>query len=383
MTSWPYGTYLRAFSDDSTASFEYVVEPPAGTPTPDPGDQFCVVDVVARGPVPSPTSDRLTEAVQAQAHHLVSAGLIVIRWPWLAGPGQPSDEDATDAWIRRLKGEDGEPAVIGGDTCVAVITHVVGEPTIVRWSGTPPENSDLALVHARSLELNALLGRANAIWAPKTYHYRLPDGQHVGTFVRLADAVQSPRDAFVLASWLTARLANGVSVVADTGGLTPIVIQLEAMLERFGWELGVASTLRAYPAGRSNVRRAVESARNDFGTRLIGLQSVSSSGSLSLTLADEIERAATSWGQEWSLDIFVDRNTTVDHCIHLAPTDEFHEIAWLGLGDGDTIEAAGACRLCRDTNRAQFVAVDPRTYGEMALPRPHLVMPDTTCQWPC
>ena len=71
---------------------------------------------------------------------------------------------------------------------------------------------------ARAIELHAMLKRGGAIWEPETYHYRLPSGEHTDKFIRFADAIQSPQDAYVIATWLSERLSDGVGVVVDTVG---------------------------------------------------------------------------------------------------------------------------------------------------------------------
>lgn len=371
------GVYVRADVDAAGAGFEFDTGTADHVGPDDVAIDLTFVDLVARGPVPSEPSDRLTSALQERAHLLSASDRVLIRWPWLAGPGREPDTDAVDAWIHRLKGAAGEASVLSEHTEVGVIQHCVGAMPVVRWSGDDPAEESRVLAHARGVETHALLRRANGIWEPPRYHYRLPNGEHVGTFVRFADAIQSPRDAFALSTWLTDRLANGMGVVADTGGLTPILLQLESFLERFDWELGQIAILEAYPAARPHVRRSVESAAPDFGDRILGLQSVSSSGSLRRTLADELQRVAESHGLTWSLDVVVDRVSTGAGCQRFAPDDQQREVSWLGLGDADEAEPSGTCNLCRDPTRAQFVAIDPRTYGEMTLPEPHRVMPDT------
>ena len=182
----------------------------------------------------------------------------------------------------------------------------------------------------------------------------------------------------VLACWLADRLSNGVGIVVDTGGLTSILIQLETLMARFGLSTAATAILESYPAGRPTVRRTVESVATEFGSSIIGIQSVSSSGGLLRTFTDEIERVAASYGFSYSLDVLVDRAGSPATCSDLAPSDENRVLSWVGLDEKETSGASGSCELCRDPDKAQFVAIDPRTYGEMSLPSPHLVMPNTS-----
>ena len=300
------------------------------------------------------------------------------RWPWLSGPDDESHIELIEQWIERLTDTSGGEPVVAPSIQVGVIQHRVAATPIVRWSGDPPVNQDAVLSHARSVELQALLRRSNAVWEPTTYHYRLPNGEHTDTFIRFADAIQSPQDAYVLACWLSDRLSNGVGIVADTGGLTPILIQLETFMARYGLGVAGMAILEAYPAGRPMVRRTVESVATEFGSSIIGIQSVSSSGGLLRTFSDEIERVAESYGFQYSLDVLIDRFGSSEGCSALSPGETTRILSWVGLGESGRSGATGPCELCRDPDKAQFVAIDPRTYGEMALPAPHLVMPNTT-----
>ncbi len=231
---------------------------------------------------------------------------------------------------------------------------------------------------ARAIEMHALLKNGGAIWEPETYHYRLPSGEHTDKFIRLADAIQSPQDAYVIATWLSERLSDGVGVVVDTGGLTPVLIQLESFLARSGLSLGPTAILEAYPAGRPAVRRTVESAAGDTASRIVGILSVNSTGNLQRTLLDELERATGTHGRDHTLDILIDRKVTSQACHRHTPEGNRRVVSWLGLGNPAANGDDGACSFCQDPGKAQFVAVDPRTYGEMVLPEPYLVMPDTS-----
>ena len=369
------GVYVRVHIDSGSGSF---IGRPASADQvglEDPEIDLVFVDLVTRDPTPSDVSDRLTSAIQEHAHLLASSDRVVVRWPWLNGPDVPPDTALIDRGISRLKGE-GATAVIPESTEVAVHQHTVGNRGHTRWSGPAPQDEEEILAHARAIELHALMRRSNAIWEPGTYHYVLPNGQHVDSFVRLADAIQSPRDAFAISSWLTPRLSNGVGLVADNGTMTPILLQLEAFLERFKWEIGRISILESYPSGRSAVRGTIEQAVPDFGTAIVGIQSVSSSGTLRRLFADELERAGEAFGTEFSLDILVDRSKRGRDCNVLNPKQPAHEVSWLGLADPAFVESSGRCPHCSGAQKPHFVGIDSRTYAQMVLPEPFRVMPD-------
>ncbi|MCQ3812622.1 MAG: hypothetical protein KTV68_18965 [Acidimicrobiia bacterium] len=373
------GVYLRADIEISPEDNPNDEVTSVGEDSECPGLTF--VDLHSRAPAisGSPSNiERLASAVQNRLHLLLSNDLLLLRWPWLAEKGDESHLEMIEQWLTRLKEVIPDRSVVGNDRCVGVIQHRVADSPLVCWAYEEPADLDGFLSHARAVELNALLSRSNAIWEPSTYHYRLPSGEHTDVFIRLADGIQSPRDAYVVACWLTDRLSDGVGVVVDTGGLTPVLIQLESFLTRFDLEMGPTSILTSYPTGRPTVRRTVERAINPIGTSIIGIQSVSSSGGLLRTTIDELERAANYRDLSYTLDVLVDRHKTQENCTKLSPTGRERTISWLGLGEAPEVEPSGSCELCRDPEKAHYVAVDPRTYGEMQLPTPHLVMPDTS-----
>ena len=370
------GVYVRADIDDS--SHESLDQGITAVGAEDRAAELTFVDLHTRlgSPPAEGAAERLTAAVQDRLHMISSTDRVLFRWPWLLAPTDTPATSRIDRWLERLTGSDqGEP-VISSDIAVGVLQHrIAGEP-VLRWAGHATNGCGDVLAFARAIELHALLEGGGAIWEPATYHYRLPSGEHTDTFIRFADAIQSPRDAYVIATWLSERLSDGVGVVVDTGGLTPVLIQLESFLARSGLTLGPTAILEAYPTGRPAVRRTVESALGDTGSGIVGIQSVNSTGNLQRTLLDELERAAGAHGRDHTLDILVDRRATSDECELSAPNGTRRAISWLGLGNPSPNDEAGACSFCQDPDRAQFVAVDPRTYGEMVLPEPHLVMPD-------
>lgn len=219
-----------------------------------------------------------------------------------------------------------------------------------------------------------MLLRQKAIWKPKDYHYSLPSGEHTDVFIRVADAIQEPHDAYVTACWLSDQVENGCGVIVDTGGLTPLLIQLESLLNRFDLEIGPTAILPAYPTGRPTVRRTVEASRSSVSRRTVGLLSVSSTGNLLRTLTDELERIEESDGIGFTLDVVVDR-TSGTETRQLGNTSR--HTSWLNIESGSHADDPASCQLCYRAEKAPVVAVDPRSYGELELPRPYLVMPDT------
>ena len=327
--------------------------------------------------------EELTGAVQSHLHLCSRTDLLIFRWPWLVGPVEEIHADQIDTWIHRLIGHIGGEPVLGSRIRVGVIQHQVANRPVLRWGRWTPEESEVdGIIHrVRAVETEAMLRRQNAVWEPKNYHYRLPNGEHSDMFIRVADAINEPQDAYVMACWLSEQLRDRIGVIADTGGLTPLIVQLESFLTRFNWAIGPTAILEAYPAGRPLVRQAIESAHNENTPRIMAVLSVSSTGTLQRNLVDELNRISLDVDATPSLDyvlnVIVDRTAIGDNLTGLISDDSTSAESWWTIGRDAHMESSGICSLCSDPEKAPLVAVDPRTYGAMALPVPHLVMPDT------
>ena len=348
----------------------------------EPGLELTFVDLHTRLRTPASPGisqiEMLTNAVQDNLHLCSRTDQVLFRWPWLGGPEDEEHVDMIDKWIERLTSADGGEPVLASGIRVGVIQHRVTSAPILCWGRGVPEDVDGILCSARAVEIETLLRRSNAIWEPMDYHYRLPSGEHTELFVRVADALNHPQDAYAIACWISERLQNEVGIVVDTGGLTPLILQLESFLTRFDRTIGPTAILEAYPAGRPAIRHTVESARSELSPGLVAILSVSSTGNLKNTLLDELDRAATSDGIDYTLDLIVDRSPTVAHVRKFSPDHSARSVPWFNLQRTSDPDASASCGLCRTAKKAPVVAVDPRTYGAMTLPRPHLVMPDVS-----
>jgi hypothetical protein len=209
------------------------------------------------------------------------------------------------------------------------------------------------LDRARAVELLALLRWGRAERLPQDHHYLLPSGEHAEGFIRLADGIREPRDAEVIASWLAPDIRDGVGVVADTGTITPIVTALSACVRGIGWRLGEIRVLGSYPQTHTAVRAAVGRAARG-ATGVLGLVSVNSSGRLLVQLLDAVEGLAV---EPATVHVFVDNNPI--------ETRDDRPVTWLPLTGEPLIrrETGPACTLCRSTDRAPLVAIDPVSYS--------------------
>jgi hypothetical protein len=236
----------------------------------------------------------------------------------------------------------------------------VGSPVWIEGE-FPAQEAPEALARARAVELEALLDWGKGVWKPTSYHYLLPSGEHAAGFVRMADAIQSPRDAEVIASWIHGELAHGVGVVVDTGTLTPILLALASAMRSRLWKMGQVSVLDGYPATAFDVRLATFAASSQGS--VIGLLSVNSSG----TVRDHMLQAlqdVTGEGRTTTLDVLVNKRPIASH------QDEMDNVlmrTWHPRPGQEPLISYGgttadACDLCRDSKTATLIPVSPRSF---------------------
>lgn len=373
------GRYLRA--DINDPSDEALTKTPVIVGDADQALGLTLLDLHDRSRRFSPSGaalpELMTAAIQERLQHLSSTTCLLVRWPWIAASDTEFVTDI-EAWLERLSGNtDGQPVVAAGVTSLGVLVHRLGGPPRIIWARTTITDDVQLCISARSLEIRALLESREAIWEPRTYHYRLPSGEHTDMFVRAADAFHSPHDVSAVVCWLTPHLSNGVGVVADTAGLTPLLVQIDNVLRQHGQEIGPTAILSQYPSGRPTVRRTVESVLQGSTSRVLALLSVSSTGGLKRLLLDELERSVASIGVEHcALEVLVDRVTDSRPPVQQAADPTVSVSTWLGLARPNVDGGDASCDLCRSAEKSQVVAIDPRSYGAMSLPEPHLVMPD-------
>jgi hypothetical protein len=238
---------------------------------------------------------------------------------------------------------------------------------------------ETTLARCRAVEIHTFLGEGNAIWRPRTYHYRLPSGHHAGSFVRIADAFRDPRAPAALATWLHPCMTEKSALVVDSGTLMPIVQQLDlamrsAFLARRTPQNGLAGieALDAYPRTRYEYLHRFRSLE---GMEVLAVLSVSSTGRTYRMLRDTLQETAPEGG--WRAECLVTR--TEEPASGLPPPEaRGRQAAWYSLGD-DSPEwrVASECDLCRNPATARLVHVDPRSFAAMVLPDPERIMPDT------
>jgi hypothetical protein len=248
-----------------------------------------------------------------------------------------------------------------------ILRHPLGRPPEV----TPLRGSpDVAPAVARAIELEALLHWGKAIWRPERYHFRLPSGEHAPEFVKLSDAIRSPRDARVLASWLLEWVRPHTGFVIDTGTLTPVIEAVQRLMAEAGdCPSGPVAVLDQYPRTNVDVDTAVEMAAGDEG-RVIAVISVNSSGAVRDRVVSAIDRQEASLSEP-RVVVMVDK--------HEPPSRE--EITtWSPLPGEPPLLQGGAvgkdqCEDCRSAKRARMIPINPYTFDGMLPAQLRPIMP--------
>jgi len=252
-----------------------------------------------------------------------------------------------------------------------VLVQRFGSPAVVYAEGSEPKQvEDELLWRLRAVELAALLESSHAVWRSSDYHFVLPSGSHVSSFVRVADGLNGPRDVHALATWLLPEAAANVGYVFDNRSLTPLALVLESLYQHAGVPLGLISFLEHYPDSQFDVEAAVQEAATG-GAGVIGILSVSSGGGTKARLLAAIDRAGHPISQS-HLHVLLDRGRRADAMTRELPGSRI--TTWLGFGTGES-DAVNPheCRSCQ-VDSGRVVAIDPRFFDGMILPRPKLVM---------
>ena len=258
---------------------------------------------------------------------------------------------------------------------IGVVHFVLGEQsTPVRWSVQVDDEPSL-LAAARAVELAALMSAGRAHWRPRTFHYEAPSGEHRSDFIRVGDAIRSPRDAAVLATWLYPYIDTGTAVLLDTSTLLPIVMALQAAAAEAGTTVGPVAIRDAYPHSRLQDEELVELTVGANGALV--LLSVSSTGqtadSLSQCLDERIGRGRSGAG--WRLETLVHR--TQPRAARWNDDADARGEPWLHIPGGESFAAGDDCELCDSADRAPYVRIDPSSFANTSLPEPPVVvMPD-------
>jgi hypothetical protein len=301
-------------------------------------------------------ADQLRRAPRGYFQH---GPVTMIRWP----PGVELTKETLSVVAEQLETFAGYKVPLAG------ILFGIGTGPKVLWHSLEPDQSkEELLAWARAIELAALLDWGRAIWRPPGYHYRLASGEHTDVFVRLADAIRSPRDAQVLASWLLAYASPELSIILDSSTMVPIVLALKEAMARVGADLGPVASLDEYPETSLEFRDLVSRVG---GAGTLVLVSVSSTGRTSNALASALESRVGGGG--WRLEPIFRRSGNSASCYD--PVTETAGIgdAWLAENTGRSFLDRQSCEFCNGRDQRPFVGIDPHTFATVVLPDQPLV----------
>jgi hypothetical protein len=172
---------------------------------------------------------------------------------------------AGPSFLEALKQDQILPEFVGEKKVLALIGANESDqpaPVLVEVPGFSPPEITISINNLREAELTAILQRTQAIFTSNEFHYELPSGLHAEKFVRLGDAFRSVFDVRRITDWVFPHLTGNTIVIADTGSLLPLLIDLrEQARTRFNWNVEI-STLDRYPQDAVAVSDAVTAIRN-------------------------------------------------------------------------------------------------------------------------
>lgn len=246
---------------------------------------------------------------------------------------------------------------VANTVSVGVLEQRLGEPPVfVPVTGPAPDIEEV-LRRARAVELFSLLRWGRGIWTPPDYHFQLPLGAHVSTFVKVGNAIRVPRDGYVLASWFDPYLADGVGIVTDSRTMTGLVSALELRLALNDWKVSDVAVLEKYPATQLDVAEAVTRVAAQ-ASRILAILSVSSSG----RILEKIKTALTAGHPEVPLPA-----SHIEVLVDVHREARRAREAWLpgpfvGLQPEFGGDTPRTCVLCADPERSYVVPIDPETF---------------------
>ena len=288
-------------------------------------------------------------------------GLVLVRGP------QPLDGDAVLKAVRQRH------EAWGLNPQIAVLDHPAGRPARVRGLDGEefPVDDHEWLRRARAVELEALLEHGQAIWRPTSFHYRLMTGEHVGSYVKVADAIREPRDASILAAWLMNHAVPDLGLILDSGTMTPIAQAFHLHLAKAGITPGPVKVLDQTARVATDVDALVDRAAGPAGL-VLAVVSVSSSGSVINRLLGAFERRGRSLAAA-NVAVMVDKgNENPDRGRIDVWTPLDGEQPLVARNDPDEL----GCRLCRTPGLAPVVPVNPLTFDALLPSQLRTIVPD-------
>jgi hypothetical protein len=294
---------------------------------------------------------------------------LVVRLPY--APRATDEEERTRALLVLDELDAFLPQISPAVQTVNVLAQRFGRPPALHTalSVDTGVGSDTIVRRIRAAELSALLESNHAVWAPDTYHFRLPNGLHASSFVRLADGFSNPRDVEVIASWLMPDLAPGRGLIFDNRSLTPLAISLGRLHDHVDLAAGPMTFLEHYLDTQFGIETAVREAAS-AGGGVLGVLSVSSAGHTRDRILAAFDRAGQPQAR---LHVLLDRSVTSDS--PLLGSETLEVSTWLGFShSAESASKPEQCAACTRQDKRRVVAIDPRFFDGMVLPNPTLTM---------
>lgn len=167
-----------------------------------------------------PGSETLANCFERNSFAYATADLIVLRgadWHFA------ERIEATDEVRSQVREDQGVLCLVGAP-------ESGGGPTVIRPSWARPMREEPSLEDLRAIEMYGLLVGRKAILEPATGHYELSSGAHVRRYVRLRNALESPRDCHRICDWILPSIPDGAQIMIAHRGLGVLEATLEACL---------------------------------------------------------------------------------------------------------------------------------------------------------
>lgn len=335
-----------------------------------------------------PGTEKDQEAIRSalQAAACGSAATVLFRWPHVVEVSESSSNftpvipDLALDWLSEIAADSSlrffDPDWIG------LAVFYAGHPPSVAFTSRetnnqPAESStapcgDELLDRAIRVEFMHLLEWGHAIWKPQSYHYELPSGLHSDTFVRVADAFRTPRDAQALATWLARYLSDDLAIFSDSASLVSLILALQSIAISANLPEPQTIILDEYPSTILETYRSAKFAKRK--RQVLVILSVNATGRYLEILRSVADRKSRDSADRSDAVVLVNKQLSWSHA-SLNNKQDF--VSWVGLSAKipNPMDSA-ECKWCRDSVTTQIVRIDPRSYEAVALPGTNLVTPN-------
>lgn len=299
---------------------------------------------------------------------------VLFRWPDI---GLFSNEtiESVGQWLAEVHASKLFPS--SGDLQLGVVVFFLGDKPVVIWHESSPETEDTCYLNrAMRAEIRALLEWGHAIWKPEGYHYELPSGDHVASFIRIANSFKTLRDIEVFASWFAEKLCDELAIVTDTASLIPLITELRTMMRDVGWQLVGAESLDEYPRTKLQIMEVIASLPPS--EKLLAIVSVNASGRYEGLIYDAVQSSALTGGSAEQSEVVVVLDKLASPArsglksTRLSSPQLFR---WIGLGQESSATTKQECVDCRSSRAPQVVKIDSRSFESLAVSGTQLMMP--------